>query len=426
MLPVLALLLLCCMVSTATAGLTPGLGEFSEPAVSKLLAWDDAAAAAVLGNHLHIVYRRGNSGKLYHTKSTDGLTFSRARSIGPHVKSAFSPALVVVGDAGAQSLLLLFNPRFTFSLSYAVHNESLDSPFSQVVTVPSAGNVGGSMSATYQAAASQLVVVYATNHCTDSSCGYTFGYSITAAVNNTGPLTLDFKQPEPVRNQRSGPASWYPGPSQTHSCSSITGAVVAVLTLRLPASLLASSVAVYDLPVVGQVGLIQQGSGYGDVWNSADPSQSGGSVWTRPFDLPPAQPIGTQRMSTNDGRREPLSPANCWLMLVCAAPCACVANLGQQSGFTAATVRLSCGELVAVFYIGMSGPLTYSLVTPPSSSSSSGSIAYSQPSSVNGTLIVQQPTGVYFKQLVWVYFVDAVTGLAQYVHAQPGCSCECS
>ena len=100
--------------------------------------------------------------------------------------------------------------------------------------------------------------------------------------------------------------------------------------------------------------------------------------------------------------------------------CLCAANTGSGSGFTAATVQKACGELVVVFYIGQSGPVSYTLVSPPSSSS--GSISYSEPTSVDSTgSNVLQPTGVYFRNAVWAYYIDADTGKPQYVKASTAC-----
>jgi hypothetical protein len=161
------------------------------------------------------------------------------------------------------------------------------------------------------------------------------------------------------------------------------------------------------------------GSGYGGVWNSANASQT--KSWSKPFALPPGDRIGTAKQHTRHDTSCILTHRI--LRLIDAptyATSLCAVNSGSGSGFTAATVQVSCGELVAVFYINLSGSLGYSLVIPPAMSS--GSPSYSLPASVNGTGNILQPTGVYFKRAVWVYYIDVASGLVQYVNATTSCS----
>ena len=209
MLRIVVLLVMMCMATAVSAQSgtpkTPALGDFSQPGTPKQLqAWEGTVAAAVFNNTLHLVYL--SQGLLYHTQSVDGERFKPARSLGAKSRTNFSPALVVVGNE-TQSLLLLLAPVGTNSLSYSVFNSSGKPTFDEYVTVPGIGNAGGAVAAAYNSFFSQLNILYASNECADSKCGYTYGYGLSVTVESEQPLSSNGAYE--VSNAEVGVGSWY-------------------------------------------------------------------------------------------------------------------------------------------------------------------------------------------------------------------------
>ena len=155
------------------------------------------------------------AGSLYHTVSSDGVTFSFSASLGPQASASYDPALVVVSSSAKKPLLvLLFASAASSTLTASVLSSS-SKTFATFSGVPVANNVGGVVDAVYQPSQQQLVVAYVSTQST-TPAGYYLGYTITAVV-RSGRLVW---APEPLLIQQSSgqQASWQTGTARTLHC----------------------------------------------------------------------------------------------------------------------------------------------------------------------------------------------------------------